>query len=414
MSQTTLTPNQLKTWLENETGSILTPVQTQAQKHLDETRTALQNLTEASKMIQEVSQKEIDKRNTKAFNRARALNKLAVLFLDRLKKLRIPDQISYDLFNVFGSETQKTMTVFEVDIRNWFPHISPFFIMDRRKFQATFEKSKFTVNAFYDFVNKEYVKSKTLEKTFQLVNELETLERQSVDLQTEKANLKNERLIVESEIAGLEAQTLQLKSKAALDSLSQLDAEQEALNNELKQCGRHLQKPLLKMQALATSGGGGGITPDELKMISLYMDNPFEAISSEQADCPVLRSILEKMSNLLAEDKLKLKPDKHRKAEQTIAEFLKTDTLTEMRNKSVVVAAHKTRILNSAELEEARRSLSLLEQQVETLKARQSNLEADERVKENQHQDLQSKIGNLKRTIQANIADFSNKQVQIQ
>jgi chaperonin cofactor prefoldin len=70
--------------------------------------------------------------------------------------------------------------------------------------------------------------------------------------------------------------------------------------------------------------------------------------------------------------------------------------------------------LNSAELEEARRSLSLLEQQVETLKARQSNLEADERVKENQHQDLQSKIGNLKRTIQANIADFSNKQVQIQ
>ncbi len=414
MSQTTLTPNELKTWLENETGSILNPVQTQAQKHLDETRNALQNLTEASKMLQEVSQKEIDKRNNKVFNRARALNKLSGLFLDRLKKLRVPDQISYDLFSVFGAEAQKTIVVFDVDIRNWFPRISPFFIMDRRKFQAAFEKSRFIVNAFNDFVNKEYVKSKTLEKTFGLIEDLQTLERQASDLETEKLNLKNERSLVENEIVGLEAQVSELKSKAALDTLSQLDAEQEALNNELKQVTRHLQKPLLKMQALATSGGGGGVTPDELKMIGLYMDNPFEAISIEQADYPVLRSILEKMSDMLTEDKLKLKPDKQRKAEQSVAEFLKTDALAELRDKSAVVAARKRRLLESPELEEANRNLGLLEQQMEALKTRHTNLEADERVKENQLQDLLTKTVTLKKTIQANVASFTNKQIQIQ
>lgn len=365
-------------------------------------------------MLQEVSQKEIDKRNNKVFNRARALNKLSGLFLDRLKKLRVPDQISYDLFSVFGAEAQKTIVVFDVDIRNWFPRISPFFIMDRRKFQAAFEKSRFIVNAFNDFVNKEYVKSKTLEKTFGLIEDLQTLERQASDLETEKLNLKNERSLVENEIVGLEAQVSELKSKAALDTLSQLDAEQEALNNELKQVTRHLQKPLLKMQALATSGGGGGVTPDELKMIGLYMDNPFEAISIEQADYPVLRSILEKMSDMLTEDKLKLKPDKQRKAEQSVAEFLKTDALAELRDKSAVVAARKRRLLESPELEEANRNLGLLEQQMEALKTRHTNLEADERVKENQLQDLLTKTVTLKKTIQANVASFTNKQIQIQ
>ncbi len=168
LSENKLSSNELKIWLEKETGPVLTPVQNRAQRHLDETRNALENLTEVSKMLLEVSQKEIDKRNNKVFNRARALNKLAALFLERLKKLRVPEQITYDNFTAFASEAQKTIVVFDVDVRNWFPHISPFFIMDRRKFLTVFEKSKLTVNSLTEFIAKEYVKSKTPLKSLRL------------------------------------------------------------------------------------------------------------------------------------------------------------------------------------------------------------------------------------------------------
>ena len=56
----------------------------------------VQALTDVSKQLLDVSTKEIEKRNMKVYNRARALNKLARLFLDRLKKLTPPEQVSYD------------------------------------------------------------------------------------------------------------------------------------------------------------------------------------------------------------------------------------------------------------------------------------------------------------------------------
>jgi seryl-tRNA synthetase len=120
------------------------------------------------------------------------------------------------------------------------------------------------------------------------------------------------------------------------------------------------------------------------------------------------------MSGMLESDKLKLKPDKQRKAEQAVAEFLKTDTLTVLHQKSVEVATRKKSLMQSGQLEEAKRSLSTLEQQMEPLNARKSNLEADERLKENQLQEVQSRIVNVKKTIQANILESTGKQVQVQ
>jgi chromosome segregation ATPase len=286
--------------------------------------------------------------------------------------------------------------------------------MDRRKFLPIYEKTKFTANAFTDFINKEYVKSKTLEKTFQHLTELQTLQNQLADATAEKTKLQNERLALENEMAELEQQYTQQKGKTALEQLDHLDAETDALNNELKQTLRHLQKPFLKMQALATSGGGGGITPDELKMIGLYMDNPFEAIISEPYGYPTLKQILEKTSSLMAEDKLKLKPDKQRKAEQAVEDMLKSDSLVKLHGRSVQVAASKNQLLASAEMEEAKRNLTQLQQKLEALKARRSNIETDELLKENQRQELQEKTRNLKKTIESNVQSSTGKQVQIQ
>lgn len=414
MSQTKFSPAEIKAWLQKETGSTLTPVQTQAQKNREDMRTALQNLTDASKMLLENSQKEIEKRNMKVYNRARALNKLANLFIERIKKLDVPDQVSYDSMNLFVQETQKTLTVIEIDIRNYFPRISPFFIMDRRKFLTVYEKTKLTHKILNDFIAKEYVKTKTQEKTFQLINELQVLEKQLSDVDAVKTNLRNERLLIEQEISALEQQTASLKGKGSLEQLSQVEAEAEALNNELKHALRHLQKPFIKMQALALSGGGAGLSPDELKKLEQYMENPYEAMQTEQTRCQTLKEILQKLAQLMNEDKLKLKSDKARKAEQALEEILQRDSLVSIQGKCVEVASRKKQLETSAELEEANRNLALFKQQMEKLKSRRANLEADEAVKENARHESLEKIKNHRKTIEANIFGFLGKQVQIQ
>jgi len=414
LSQITLTSAELKTWLEKETGSILNPVQAQAQRERDETQAALASLVEVSKMLLDNSQKEIEKRNMKVYNRARALNKLAALFMDRLKKLKFPEHVSFDTLSTFASETQKTMLVTEIDIKNWFPRISPFFIMDRRKFLTVYEKTKLTVSGLNDFVNKEYVKSKLLEKTFQQIAELQALQKQVADLEHVEASLKNQELGIGKEVADLEQQASQLKGRATMDKLIQLETEQEKLNNELKLALRHLQKPFLKMQALATSGGGGGITPDELRMLGLYMENPFEAVVSEGSVCPTLKQILEKLARFLAEDKLKLKPDKQRKAEEAVEEILTHDHLIQVAKRCSEVSASKKHLVSSPEMEEAKQSLGAFEQKMEALHVRKGGLETDEVLKERQRQELLEKTRHIKNNIEENVFTFLGKHVLIQ
>ena len=201
MTETTLqfsSSDEVKRWLENQTSSILTPVHAQAKKLRDDMNTSLQAVADVSKMLFDISSKEIEKRNMKVYNRARALNKLARLFLDRLKKLSPPEQVSYESLSRYVQETQKVMIVTDIDIKNWFPRISPFFIMDRRKFLAIYERAKQAYTTLNDYVSKEYVKTKTLEEALQQINELQNVEKQLIVLGEEKENIKNERKPIEA------------------------------------------------------------------------------------------------------------------------------------------------------------------------------------------------------------------------
>jgi chromosome segregation ATPase len=410
---TQFSTNEIKRWLENQTSAILKPVHTQAKKLSDDMNAQIQTVTEISKMLLDNSTKEIEKRNMKVYNRARALNKLAHLFLDRLKKLNPPEQISYDNLSKYTQETQKIILVTDIDIKNWFPRISPFFIMDRRKFLTVHERAKQSFNTLNDFVTKEYVKTKTLEETFQLISELQALERQTIEIQAEISSIRNERLPIEIEIAELELKIADLKSKGPIGQLNQVTVEIDTLNNELKHALRHLQKPFIKMQALATSGGGGGITPDELHKLNEYLEMPFEALVKEDTGYPLLKQVLEKLANLLREDTLKLKPDKARKAEQSLNEILKNDALLDLQVKSARLAAEKAQLLASEKMDETKRSITVFQEQVEQLKARKTGADAHEAVKEHSYNDMLEEIKNHKRAIEKNAYAALNKKVQI-
>ena len=402
-----------KEWIEKEANNSLVPAQAQAKKLLDETNSAIIALNEVCEALLENSNKEIEKRNMKVYNRARALNKLAHLFIDRLAKLSIPEQIAYDVVNKYSIEAQKTIVVTEIDIKIWFPKISPFFIMDRRKFLTVYDKTKQTFLSLNEFVTKEYVKTKTLQETLQMVGELQSLENKAANLQVEIKNIIGERTPIEEKIAGLEQKTGELKTAGPIDQLNLVVGEIENLNNELKNILRHLQKPFIKMQALATFGGGGGITPDELRMINLYLDKPFEALTIEETGYPVLRRILEKLQIMLKEDRLKLKSDKARKAEQSVIELLDKNILNIPQEKSKMLSTQKEQLLTSTRLDEVKQNLSSFEDQTEQLRARKASIEAYESIKKREHQDLQSDISNRKRAIERNIAEAFTKTIQI-
>jgi len=108
-----------------------------------------------------------------------------------------------------------------------------------------------------------------------------------------------------------------------------------------------------------------------------------------------------------------LKDDKARKAEQAVEDILNRDSLAGIHGKCVEVAARKKQLLGSPEMEEAKRSLSLFQQQMEKLKLRRANLEADEHIKGNARDEVLERIRNHKKTIEANILSFLDKQVII-
>ena len=407
------TSSEAKQWLENQSIEILTPVHEQAKKLRDEMNLQIESVTEVSKLLFDVSSKEIEKRNMKLYNRARALNKLARLFLDRLKKLLPPDQVSYDSMSRYVQEVQKVFLVTDIDIKNWFPRISPFFIMDRRKFLQIYEKARQAYTILNDYITKEYVKTKTLEEALSQLNELQSIEKHLATIQEDKDSLKNERVPLEQEIRDLEQKINSLTTEGPIDKLNLVNAEIENLNNELKNTLRHLQKPFIKMQALATSGGGGGITPDELQKISQYLEVPFEALVQDRQGYPVLRGILQKLEGMIAKNTLKLKSDKQRKAEQLVADILQNDLLANLQVRCSVMASRREQLLESSKMDEIKQNLSQYEEQLEQLKIRKTSVETHETVKANSYDGTADKISNLKHTIERNVATAINTKIQI-
>jgi hypothetical protein len=410
---TTFSSNDIEGWLKEQTSSILTPVQAQAQKLRDEVRDSIQSFAGVGKMLVDNSSKEIEKRNMRTYNRARAMNKLARLFTERVKKVNAPEQVSYDNLNKFAQEIQKVFIVTDIDIKNWFPRISPFFIMDRRKFLAVHEKAKVSLAALNDFLTKEYVKTKTLEETFQLIDELHSLEAQLSDAEAERKSIESERVPIEEELAELEKKCAKLQDEGPVDQLFMVESEIEKLNKELKQSLRHLQKPFKKIRALSLYRGGAGLTQDERDMLELYLESPFKAFKLEAAGYPVLKQILQKLTRLMNEDKLKLKSDKARKAEQDMTAILERNSLAKIYARCAEVAARERELLNSAKMEEIKRNLSVYQEQTKRLTVRKARVESHEAVKQQAYNDIVNRINNHKKTIEKNVHGALGQKIQI-
>ncbi len=404
---------EIKAWLQRETASIFKPVHVRAQKLVEEMGKSVNSLAETSKMLLDNSGKEIEKRNMKTYGRARALNKLAKLWTERTRQLKIPEKVTYESFSTFVQDTQKAFTVTEFDIRNYFPRISPFFILDRRKFQTVFEKAKLLWKEMESFQTKEYVKTKTLEETFQLIEKLTILEKQYKEFDVHKMKVKNDKMALEREIAEANRKISELKTKGEAGQLSQTGNQIESLTEEAKHNLQHLQKPFIKLQALATHGSGSGLTPDEFTKLGQYLENPFEALSTEETGYPLLKQILEKLRRNIAEDKLKLKPEKVRKAGQAINNIVNNDSLNDLYTRSREARARKVHLSTSEEVASTQRDLARLSELVDNLTRKKGVIETEEIAIDRNCRETAEKIRNAKSEIEKNVFNFMAKKITV-
>jgi chromosome segregation ATPase len=409
-----LTSAAAKNWLERQTEPLLVPIHSKAKRLLDDMHKAIDNLLANSRMLLDNSQKEIEKRNPKIYGRARALNRLSRLFVDRIRQLKVPDTVTYDDFQTFVQEVQKAFSVIELDIKNWFPRVSPFFIFDRRRFQAVFERAKELLKELENFLTKEYVKAKTLEKTFQLVDRVQTLQQQLQSLTDQGTKAENEKTHVEDEIANTQRKMADLKSKGGLDQLNQMDSELRALGNEVRQSLQHLQKPFVKLQSLALRGEGSGLTPEELSKLNQYVADPFQALASEEAGHPLLKQILEKMNRAISEGKLKLKPEKTRKVEQIAENILAKDFLVGLHEKSMKMVTLHRQLSLSDEVAETGKSLSKLVEHLEGLERKKRMIEGELTTLGRACTETREKIRNHKAEIEKNALDFTSKRILLE
>jgi hypothetical protein len=402
----------IKGWLESETSSIFMPVHAKAQKLLNEMKGALENVADVCRMLLENSRKEIEKRNMKTYGRARALNKLARIFLERIQQIKFPDEVFYDSFHDFVQETQKAFVVTEVDVRRWFPRISPFFILDRRKFLAVFEKAEESLKELQSFLKKEYVKTKTLEETFQLIDMLLTLEGQLADLEAQRKKIEAERASIEREIAEIQQKITDLKNRESLTQLTQIGADIEKLRRKMKHNLRHLRKPFIKFRRLVFRKGG--LTPEELKKLDHYIKDPFDAFAAEEAGYLLLKQILQKLASSMSEGKLKLKHDKKRKAEQAIDNILNKNSLDALHRKCKSAILRKKQLSASAKIGEIKENLLKLQEELKELERRKKLVESEENAIERTFKEALEKINNQKKKIEKNVFDFMGRKIVIE
>ena len=414
LSEVKLPSKDTRSWLEKETQQTFVPVHAKARKLLDEMRKKLDSLSEASKMLLDNSAKEIEKRNMKTYGRARALNKLARLFVDRMRTIKPPEQVSYKTLEDFVQDIQKAFAVTDVDVANWFPRISPFFILDRRKFSAVFEKAKDSLRILEYFLSKEYVKTRTLEETFRLVDEVLASEQELAKLENQKTRIEAEQTSVGGEIAKIQMKISDLRSKGNMGKLDQTGIEIETLSVEVKHSLQHLQKPFVKLQSLATHGGGSGLTPEELNKLDQYIQSPFEALATETSGTPLLKEMLKKLGRSISEGKLKLKPEKIRKAEQAIDNITNKDTLVALHQKSQEATMRKTQLSTSTEIEATRQNLFKLQELLEHLGRKKGVAESEREVLQRKRDETVKTIRTGKSQIEQNIMEFLSRKVHVE
>ena len=402
----------LREWLERETVQIVEPLKTEGKRFLNDVKDKLDDVLEACDKLSEGAEREITKGSRKTYRRAKVLAKLARSFSEMIDKVTVPDEVSRENLHVLCEGLGKTLDTIGRERWKWFPVISPYFIIDRRRFDIALKRAMDSFKEMRSFSSDEYAKkAKTVEDAFSMIDKLlQTLG----ELDETKKQMKKTELgkgFLEKKIAENQRKITSIQSKSEVIELDQINQRIEELEKKVKHNLRYLQKPFIKFQSLAR-GTSYSLPLDEAKKLSEYLSNPLEAFVTEPEGYPTLKSILRRMEDVITQGKLKLKGSRLRKAKDQIDSVLK-DSLVSLHQSCKETFSQRQQLSASGIITETSSELTQLQQDLKDLQKQKELVDSRSAVLKEKIETTVKKIEEQKKGLEKAVLELTGKNVQV-
>lgn len=412
MAETEIPLNDIKEWLEQETAPIVEPLKTEGTLLLNNVRERLNDVREICEKLMRNSEIEMSKNSRKTYRRAKILNKLAKYAIETIDNVEFPDLISFESLQMVCDDLKKTLAMVGKERAKWFPLISPYFMLDRRRFDVAFGKAMKSLEKLRSFSSQGYTKAKIVEDSFLMVDKLSQSLKKLDEVEEQKKEMESRRSILEKNRDESQQKTVLIQSRDEVSELAQTNRKIEELKEELRHNFRHLQKPFLKFQTLAR-GPGYPLPPDEMKKLDEYLTRPFETFATEDDGYPLLKKLLRRMDDAMTKGKLKLKSTRLKKAQAQINSILHKDTLGSLHRSCKDAFYDKQRLSTSKAMTTFRKESTQLQRELEELRKQKELVDSRVVIMDNEHKGVLEKIETQKKELENTIFELTGKEVHV-
>ena len=398
-------------WLEQETISIVEPLKAEGRRLLDDVKVKLDDVLETSDKLLDAAERKIAKGSRKTYRRAKVMHKLARNISEMIDEVTIPDEISQETLHTLCEELGKTLAKVGRERWKWFPVISPYFIMDRRRFDIALKRAMDSLEEIRSFSSDRYAKAKAVEDAFSTIDKLhESLSELDEVERHKKTELRKG--VLGKKIEENRQKITAIQGQSEIVELAQINENVEELKKKVKHSLRYLQKPFLKFQSLVLSSSYS-LFLDETKKLNEYLSNPFEAFATEEEGYPMLTRILQKMDDAMAQGKLKLKKSRLRKAKDQVDNILHKNSLLSLHQSCKEALSKKQQLSTSGIITKSRNELAQLQKNLRDLQKRKELLDSRGTALEKKIKENFEKIEEQKRELEKIILELTNKKAQV-
>ena len=413
MSETLEIPlKDAKEWLEQETILIVEPLKAEGRRLFDAVKVKLDDVLATSDKLLDDAEKEIAKGSRKKYRRAKVMYKLARNISDMIDEITIPDEISRESLHTLCEKLGKTLEKVGRERWKWFPVISPYFMIDRRRFDVALKRALDSLQELRSFSSDKYAKAKTVEGAFSIIEKLYQSLGELDEVEEHKKKTELRKGALEKKIAENRRKITAIQGQNEIVELGQINEKIEELKEKVKHSLRHLQKPFLKFQSLVQSPSYS-LFLDETKKLNDYLSNPFEALATEDEEYPMLKRILQKMDDAIAQGKLKLKKSRLRKAKDQTHNILHKNTLLSLHQSCKEALSKKQQLLASGIITKSRNELAQLQKNLRDLQKRKELLDSRGAVLKRKIKEDIKKIEDQKKELEKIVLELTNKNVQV-
>ena len=413
MSETLEIPlKDLRKWVEQETVSIVEPLKAEAESLLENVRDKLDDVLETSDKLLDDAEKEIAKGSRKTYRRAKVMYKLARNISDMINEVTIPDEISRESLHTLCEELGKTLAKVGRERWKWFRVISPYFIMDRRRFDIALKRAMDSLQELRSFSSDEYIAAETVEDAYSIIDKLHQSLSELDEIEGHKKKTESRKGVLEKKITKNQQKITATQGQGEIVELAQINEKIEELKKEVKHSLRHLEKPFLKFQSLVLSPSYS-LFLDETKKLDEYLNKPFKALATEEKGYPMLKRILQKMDDAMAQGKLKLKKSRLRKAKVQINNILHKNALLSLHQSCKEALSKKQQLSTSGIITKSRNELAQLQKNLRDLQKRKELLDSRGAVLNRKIKETLEKIEDKKKELEKIVLELTNKNVQV-